>query len=219
MGSIPDGASFFFIPPFFSLLFFSPFFSLSPFFFFSPSFILLPFFLSPPLFPSPFYSPLYARSAISMLKHFSSYFDTKDTVQTMAYADGPDVVQGPAERAVRLGDPVMLLCGTDLDSNPQATVRWTSPAGQPITNNDRYDLTQNNAGTVRLDFTNATIGDRGIWVCNITVSAMQVSQPNSDMLLSETTVGTFISEITLHLVGQYVHISTKEACTCVCAKV
>ena len=51
--------SFFFLPPFFSLSFsFSLFYS--------------PLFLSPPLFPPPFSSPLYARSAISMLKHFSS---------------------------------------------------------------------------------------------------------------------------------------------------
>ena len=83
MGSIPDEASFFFSSPLFS----SSFFFLPSFFstwyviffspsFFSPSFFLLPFFLSPPLFPRPFSSPLYARSAISMLKHFSSYSST-----------------------------------------------------------------------------------------------------------------------------------------------
>ena len=49
------------------------FFSLSPFLFFSLSFSSFPLF--PPPFPlsPPFLFPLHARSATSMLKHFSSY--------------------------------------------------------------------------------------------------------------------------------------------------
>ena len=60
-GSNPGVVHFFF--PF--LIFFSPFL-------FSLSFFFLPWF---PFFSSPFHYPLQARSATSMLKHFSSKYD------------------------------------------------------------------------------------------------------------------------------------------------
>ena len=70
---------------------------------------------------------------------------------------------GPTQRYVLLGDPLSLVCGRGLDSNPQATVIWTAPDGTSILDNARYDL-ENGPGIVRLNFTRTILSDDGVWI-------------------------------------------------------
>ena len=73
---------------------------------------------------------------------------------------------------VLLGDSISLVCGTCLDSNPQATITWTAPSGTTVAvmNNDRYHL-ENGSEMVRLNITNTVLDDSGIWRCDSTVSS------------------------------------------------
>ena len=79
---------------------------------------------------------------------------------------------GPLQRYVLLGDSLSLVCGTGLDSNPQASVTWTAPDGTTIVNNARYDL-ENGPKIVRLNFTYTISSDNGTWVCDVRVTSRQ----------------------------------------------
>ena len=88
--------------------------------------------------------------------------------------DGPTFAEpGPLQRYVLLGDPLSLVCGTGLDSNPQATITWTGPDGTMIIDNARYDL-ENGPYIVRLNFTRTILNDSGIWRCDVLVVSGQV---------------------------------------------
>ena len=119
------------------------------------------------------------------------------------HSDGPEIEYGPTERAVRLGDPLMLLCGTGLDSNPRATVMWLDPAGGVVADNDRYDLIQDDAGIVRLDFNRTIDTDMGIWTCSIRVEGVNVTLPNGGGITPTRLIGSERSRsITLYIVGK-----------------
>ncbi|MCG8623360.1 MAG: hypothetical protein MJE68_15380 [Proteobacteria bacterium] len=68
--------------------------------------------------------------------------------------------QGPTKQFVRLGDKASLVCGTGLDSNPQATITWTAPDRTTIVDNinARYDK-ENGPTFGRRNSTNATKSD------------------------------------------------------------
>ena len=66
-----------------------------------------------------------------------------------------------------MGDSLSLICGTGLDSNPQATITWTAPDGTIIMDTARYDL-DNGLDIVRLNFTHTILSDAGIWRCTAT---------------------------------------------------
>ena len=81
-------------------------------------------------------------------------------------------MQGPTQRYVLINDTLSLICGTGLDSNPQATVTWMAPDGTTIVDNARYDL-ENGPEIVRLNFTHTILSDTGTWKCRVVVMSEQ----------------------------------------------
>ena len=88
---------------------------------------------------------------------------------------------------VPLGDSLSLVCGTGLDSNPQATITWTAPDGTIIMNDDRYML-ENGPEIVRLNITGTILNDSGIWSCEIVVTSDRYVVRNGTLVLGEQTV-------------------------------
>ena len=88
-------------------------------------------------------------------------------------ADGPSLaLLGPSQYYALLGDSLSLVCGTGLDSNPQAAITWTAPDGMTVVNNARYDL-ENGPDIVRLNFSRTILSDTGIWRCDIRTESDQ----------------------------------------------
>lgn len=83
--------------------------------------------------------------------------------------DGPLFsVLGPSKYYALFNDSLSVICGSGLDSNPQATITWTAPDGTTITNSARHHP-ESGPDVVRLNFTYTTMSDDGIWNCNIHV--------------------------------------------------
>ena len=69
--------------------------------------------------------------------------------------------------------------------------------------NARYDLIQNEEGTVRLDFTNTIAEDMGTWTCEIRVEATDVFIPGSEETEPFRLIGSvFRREIMVYIVGE-----------------
>ena len=126
------------------------------------------------------------------------------------HLDGPSFSSGgptqtPTQRFVLLGDSLSLVCGTGLDSNPQASITWTAPDGTTIImDNARYDL-ENGPNIVRLTITHTVLSDTGIWLCEATVWSDRYNiVSNGSLVLGERTViGTPIQhEFMVTLIGQ-----------------
>ena len=117
--------------------------------------------------------------------------------------DAPSLTRGPAQHYVLLGDSLSLVCGTGLDSNPQATITWTAPDGTTIMDNARYDL-ENGPDIVRLNFTHTIIIDTGVWRCDITVRSETYVVADGVLVLRPTAViGTPIQQdIQLTVIGK-----------------
>ena len=81
-------------------------------------------------------------------------------------------MQGPTQRYVLINNTLSLICGTGLDSNPQATVTWMAPDGTTIMDNARYDL-ENGPDIVRLNFIHTILSDTGTWKCRVVVMSEQ----------------------------------------------
>ena len=89
------------------------------------------------------------------------------------FTDGPTFqMQGPTQRYVLINNTLSLICGTGLDSNPQATITWMAPDGTTIMDNARYDL-ENGPEIVRLNFTHTILSDTGTWKCRVVVMSEQ----------------------------------------------
>ena len=119
-------------------------------------------------------------------------------------ADGPSLELGPVQYYVLLDDPLSLVCGTGLDSNPRATITWTAPDQTIIMDSSRYSL-QNGPDIVRLNFTHTLLSDTGMWRCNIrTESDQHVVSNGSLVRLDSMTIGTPIQhDIELIVIGEY----------------
>ena len=113
-------------------------------------------------------------------------------------------MQGPTQQYALLGESLSLVCGTDLDSNPQATIIWTAPDGTTVVDNARYDL-DNGPGIVRLNFTHTVLSDNGIWMCNIEVeSEHYVVSSGSLIRVNSSIIGVQIRQnIRLTVIGKY----------------
>ena len=121
----------------------------------------------------------------------------------MPLADGPSLALGPPQHYVLLGDSASLVCGTGLDSNPQATITWTAPDGTTIMDSDRFNI-ENGPDIVRLIFTRTNLSDAGIWTCEIrTESDQHVVSNGSLVRLDSMTIGTPIQhDIELIIIGE-----------------
>ena len=121
------------------------------------------------------------------------------------FIDPPSFVnEGPSERFVLLGDPLSLVCGTGLDSNPQATITWTAPDGTMIMDNARYDL-ENGPDIVRLNFTNTITADTGRWVCVSTVlSERYISSEGRLFRQQQALIGSITVNIQLTVICELI---------------
>ena len=103
-----------------------------------------------------------------------------------------------------LGNPLSLVCGTGLDSNPQATITWISPDVSVITDSSRYRL-ENGPEIVQLSFTHTILSDAGMWRCNIRTESDQNVVKNENLVpLNSTVIGVVIQcDIELVIIGKY----------------
>ena len=109
-----------------------------------------------------------------------------------------------------MNNTLSLICGTGLDSNPQATVTWMAPDGTTIMDNARYDL-ENGPEFVRLNFTHTILSDTGTWKCRVVamseqyiVSGGMLVQQDSARIGEQITVDielTVISKLPIFLIN------------------
>ena len=106
----------------------------------------------------------------------------------MKLLDGPTFVElGPTQRYVLLGEHLSLVCGTGLESNPQATITWTAPDGTTIMDNARYDL-DNGPNVVELNITHTLSSDTGMWLCEAIVRSERYVASNGTLVLVEQAI-------------------------------
>ena len=101
-----------------------------------------------------------------------------------------------------LGDSVSLVCGTGLDSNPQATITWIAPNGTTIMSNTRFNL-ESGLDIVRLNLSRTILSDAGIWRCDIRTESDQYVVNNGILVQTNiTTIGAPIQhDIELIVIG------------------
>ena len=110
---------------------------------------------------------------------------------------------GPLRRYVLLNDSLSLVCGTGLDSNPQASVTWMAPDGTTIMDNARYDL-ENGPLFVRLNFTHTIPSDSGIWKCRILVESEQDVVIDGQLVRQDLSpIGQTMIDIELVVIGKF----------------
>ena len=109
-----------------------------------------------------------AVTVVKTLIDLSSYDCGHDT----PLADGPSLSLGTPLHYALLGGSASLLCGTGLDSNPQATITWTGPDGAMIMDNNRFTL-ENGPDVVRLTVSRTLLSDAGVWRCDIRTESDQ----------------------------------------------
>lgn len=105
---------------------------------------------------------------------------------------------------VLIGHPVLLVCGYDLHSNPQATITWTDPRGNKVTESNRYSA-DNGPELVQLNITRASKRDSGTGRCSVNV----ISAYNSFVWLknfSDVYNRTQEVEINLSVVGESMRV-------------
>lgn len=113
--------------------------------------------------------------------------------------DGPQIVHGPVERAVRVGDALMLECGTNLMSNPPANITWRNASGSVVVDGPRFNLINDDTG-VRLGFTSTNLEDIGNWMCSVRVEGSSITMPDGEVV-NNVLVGEEVFNITLYVIG------------------
>ena len=119
------------------------------------------------------------------------------------FADPPSfVTEDPTHHYVLLGDSVSLICGTGLDSNPQATITWTAPDGITIMESSRYHL-ENGPEVIQLNITSTVLNDSGVWRCDVTVRSA-VHKLNGGRLIpqNDILIGSVNVTIQLIIIGE-----------------
>jgi hypothetical protein len=117
-------------------------------------------------------------------------------------ADPPSfVTEGPTHHYVLLGDSACLVCGTGLDSNPQATITWTAPDGTIIADNARYDL-DNGPEVIQLNITNTVLSDAGVWMCDVLVTSAAHKLIGGRLTPQNTVIGSVNATIQLIIIGE-----------------
>ena len=123
-------------------------------------------------------------------------------------------MQGPTQRYVRLNDPLSLVCGYGLDSNPDAMVTWTTPDQTIITSYARYNL-EGGPGIVQLNFTHTILSDNGIWRCEVEVMSEQYVPSGGRLVrLDPEIIGEVVTvDIQLTVISEYqLHFSMPVVC-------
>ena len=95
-----------------------------------------------------------------------------------------------------------LVCGTNLDSNPDANITWTGPQGESVVaNNGRYTLF-NDRERVRLVINAIQEADMGTWTCIVRVDGIDVTTESGDV--ADTLIGSVLMHsIELTIVGKF----------------
>ena len=118
--------------------------------------------------------------------------------------DPPSFVsQGLIEHYVLLGDPLSLVCGTGLDSNPQATITWTAPNGSLIKKDmGRYTL-ENGPEIVRLNFSITMMSDNGVWRCMaVVMSDRSIVSLGRLVVQDSALIGSITQDIQVTVIGE-----------------
>ena len=103
-----------------------------------------------------------------------------------------------------LGDLLSLVCGTGLDSNPQANINWTAPDASVVADSPRHSL-ENGPEIVRLNFTQTILSDAGMWRCDVRTESDQyiVNDAGSLIQMDPTMIGSLIQhDIELIIIGK-----------------
>ena len=109
-------------------------------------------------------------------------------ITATSLADGPSLALGPSQQYyVLLGDSASLVCGTGLDSNPQATITWTAPDGTITMDSTRFNL-ENGPDIVRLNLSRTLLSDTGMWRCDIKTESEQDIVNNGKIVPTNITV-------------------------------
>ena len=111
--------------------------------------------------------------------------------------------QGSTEHYVLLGDPLSIVCGTGLDSNPQATIAWIASDTSRITMNmGRYTL-DNGPEIVRLNFSIALMSDNGVWMCEVLVMSSRHIVSGGQLVVQDSAlIGSITQNIQLTVIGE-----------------
>ena len=114
------------------------------------------------------------------------------------------MTRGPTRQFVRMGGSVSLICGSGLDyGNPQATITWTEPNGTRVIDSAIFTL-ENGPSFVRLNFTNATIADNGVWRCAVVaLSKRHILSKGQFILQDEAVIGSITQDIQLTVISKY----------------
>lgn len=103
-----------------------------------------------------------------------------------------------------LGDLLSLVCGTGLDSNPQANITWKAPDESVVADSPRHSL-ENRPEIVRLNFTRTILSDAGMWRCDVRTESDQyiVNDAGSLIQMDPTMIGSPIQhDIELIIIGK-----------------
>ena len=95
------------------------------------------------------------------------------------YSDGPELTKADEVYSAREGDSVTLICGSDLKSNPSATISWTKPKGETVSSSERFTM-NNGSEVVSLSITNVGKDDNGTWTCNVEVLRNEILYCSSE---------------------------------------
>ena len=102
-------------------------------------------------------------------------------------SDGPELENGPQSRlVVKEGDLISLICGYNLESNPQPQITWTKPSGkgEDLLSDNRYSRSDG-PEVVSLNITSVNKHDNGTWRCTVELVSnetyMENCSPNQEI--------------------------------------
>lgn len=109
----------------------------------------------------------------------------------MSKTDGPELDLGPSEQLGRIGFTKILLCGTNLQSNPHSPVTWTFQNGQHVRYGAPYRLSTD-GGTLELIISNLNKNRGYFYKCSLNTISFNVIGPDG---LKHVHVGRLITNI------------------------
>ncbi len=104
-----------------------------------------------------------------------------------------------------MGEPVNIVCGTSVVSNPLPTILWLDASGDPISNSGRYTFI-NNSAEVSLNIAYTRPEDNGYWTCLVVVTdndAMMSNNMGELVPRDITEIGRMTNRVALIVVGEY----------------